>query len=128
MFSTRSSSFSICENTLQGMNPTFHLGMLMIPNNLLEVNFTNKGWRTCSRPWASSWNWSHSFLASFFRSINCLLLILCLSCLQVVQNPSIHDMVVLLPWSPNMSKKDDHIYLPPSEDCVCCPNVGKVTN
>jgi hypothetical protein len=42
MILAKSSSFSICEKA-QGMNPTPHLGMLMIRNNLSEVNLANKG-------------------------------------------------------------------------------------
>jgi hypothetical protein len=47
--STRSSPFSICEKVLHGINPTPHIGMSMMCNNLLKDNLTNKGCWTSSR-------------------------------------------------------------------------------
>ncbi len=87
------------------MNPTPHLGMLMIPHNLSKANLTHKGWQTSSRLWTSKSKLIPFNFSFFLHSINYLFLISCLSCLWIVQNLSIHGMVVLLPWSPNMSKR-----------------------
>jgi hypothetical protein len=50
---------------VHGINCTFHKGMLVMCNNLLEVNFTNKG---CSflKCCALIWIWFHSFLTFLF--------------------------------------------------------------
>jgi hypothetical protein len=64
--STRSSSFSICEKMLHGINPTPHTSTSMMCNNLSKVNFTNKCHWTSSKHGTSLWNQSHSALSLFF--------------------------------------------------------------
>ncbi len=84
---SKSSSFSIHEKTLHGIDPTPHIGMPMTCNNLLNLlealHFNLK-----------SISLTFSFI---FRLINCLIFIANLLCLWVVQNASIHGLVVLSP-------------------------------
>lgn len=56
--------FQICENVLCGINPSPHICMSMIYNNLSKVNLTNKSCQTFSGHCTSIWNQSH--LASIF--------------------------------------------------------------
>jgi hypothetical protein len=51
------------------MNPTPHVGIPMMPNNILEVKHTNKGHLTCSICCAWVWSSSHSNYVFFFTRL-----------------------------------------------------------
>ncbi len=96
--------FKPCPCTLWD-EPTPHAGIPMMPNKISEVKHTNKGHLTCSICCAWVWSPSHFNSAFFFTLSRAFFSFhFCLTC-GVAQNLSIHSTVILLPWSPNMSKK-----------------------
>jgi hypothetical protein len=96
--------FSICENVLCGINPSPHIRMPMIYNNLFETNLTNKNYQIFLGALhfnLKSIPFGFNFL---LHLINYLIFITNLSCLRVAQNLNIHGLVVLSSWASKMSK------------------------
>jgi hypothetical protein len=79
--------------------PHTHPRIPMRFNNLLDVNLTNKGCEIFCKHCALTWSWSHSTFFFFPYPIK-LFCIPHLSYLNIVQNTTIHWLMVLLPWPP----------------------------
>jgi hypothetical protein len=74
-------SFSRHTHALCGMNPTPHVGILMMPNKISEAKHTNKGHLTYSICCTWAWSSSHSNSIFFFiQSRVFFSLCFCLAC------------------------------------------------